>query len=212
VARAASCLDETSPEETTVNTAIVEAPRRRPRALGTLTAVLLSCAALASGCASTSPAPDGEDNAVLIDSGTTANIGWDLWAWEDDGALCMGMGDEAGPTTERNPAAAGSMSGSQCGFNDKKQGATYYTSAQNAGNGPPTVALVFGPLPSAAVEIQVTSKIKLKTAALPTGADLPTAHYWVWAGPYQTPASDGTLLAVPKPLDAQGKAVAFQSY
>ena len=184
---------------------------RRLRALGALTAVLL-CATLVSACSSTAPAPDGQDNAVLIDSGTTDGVAWDLWAWEDGSTLCMGMGDESGPTTSRHTAAPGAMSGSQCGFNAKEQGTTYYTSAQNAGNGPPTVALLFGPVPESAVSIQVTSKITLKTSAFPTGAGLPTARYWAWAGPYQPPASDGTLLAVPRPLDAQGKAVAFQSY
>ena len=206
----ASCLDDTSLEETTLNTATGIAPRW-PRALGALSAALL-CATLVSACSSTAPAPDGQDNAVLIDSGTTDGVGWDLWAWEDSGTLCMGMGDQSGPNTARNTAAPGAMSGSQCGFNDKKQGTTYYASAQNAGNGPSTVALLFGPVPSAAVSVQVTSKIKVKTAAFPSGAGLPTAGYWVWAGPYQPPASDGTLLAVPRPLDAKGKAVAFQAY
>jgi hypothetical protein len=193
-----------------VTTALATAPRKR-RAFGALLAVLL-CAALVSACSSTAPAPDGEDNAVLIDSGTTGGVGWDLWAWEDGSQLCMGMGDQAGPDTARNSAAPGAMSGSQCGFDAKAQGKTYYTSAQNAGNGPPTVALLFGPVPSAAVAIQVTSKITLKTTAFPTGAGLPSARYWVWAGPYQPPASDGTVLSVPKPLNAQGKAVAFQAY
>ena len=184
---------------------------RGSRALGATLAVLL-CAALVSACSSDAPAPDGQDDAVLIDSGTTGGVGWDLWAWEDDGQLCMGMGDQAGPDGAKITAAPGAMSGSQCGFNDKTQGTTYYTSAQNAGNGPPTVALQFGPVPAAAVSVRVTSKITMKTAAFPSGAGLPSARYWVWAGPYQLPASDGTLLAVPKPLDAQGGAVAFQAY
>ena len=203
---AASCLGETNLKEMTVNSA----PGRR-RSLVAMLAVLL-CATLISACSSDAPAPDGQDDAVLIDSGTTGGVGWDLWAWEDDGRLCMGMGDQSGPTTSRNTAAPGAMSGSQCGFNDKTQGTTYYASAQNAGNGPPTVALLFGPVPPAAVAVQVTSKITLTTTAFPTGAGLPSARYWVWAGPYQPPASDGTLLQVPKPLDAQGKAVAFQAY
>ena len=170
------------------------------------------CAALIAGCSANHPAPDGQDNAVLIDSGTTDGVGWDLWAWEQSGELCMGMGNMQGPTSSRNAAAPGAMSGSQCGFNAKKQGATYYASAANTGNGPPTVALLFGPVPSAAATIQVTSKITLHTEALPSGAGLPTARYWVWAAPYQPPASDGTLLVPPHPLDAKGKAVAFQAY
>lgn len=174
-------------------------------------AVLLAAVAL-TGCSSTAPAPDGENSAVLVDSGTTDNVDWNLWAWEDAGQLCMGMGNRSGPYTSRNDIAAGEMAGSQCGFNAKTQGKTYYLSASNGTNGPPTVALLFGPVPSAAVSVQVTSKITLKTQALPSGAGLPTANYWVWAGPYQPPASDGTLLSVPKPLDAHGKAVAFQSY
>jgi hypothetical protein len=193
-----------------VHTAQATAPRRL-RALGAiLTAVL--CATLISACSSTAAAPDGLDNAVLIDSGTTGNVGWDLWAWEDGGQLCMGMGDQSSPNSAQNSAAPGSMTGSQCGFNNKARGRTYYVSAQNAGNGPPTVALLFGPVPSAAVSVQVTSKITLKTTAFPTGASLPSARYWVWAAPYQPPASDGTMLSVPKPLNAQGKAVAFQAY
>jgi hypothetical protein len=186
------------------------AASRRLRALGAALAVPL-CAALLSACSNTSPAPDGQDNAVLIDSGSTGGIGWDLWAWEDNTQLCLGMGTQAGPYTARNPASADSMTGSQCGFSGKK-GTTYYASAQNTGNGPPTVALLFGPLPQAATAIQVTSKITLKTAALPTGAGLPSARYWVWAGPYQPPASDGTPLPIPKPLGAAGKAIAFQTY
>ena len=184
---------------------------RKIRALGALLGVLL-CAGVMSGCSGGAPSPDGEANAVLIDDGTVGGVGWDLWAWQDGGQLCMGMGDQSGPTSTRNPAAAGTMSGSQCGFNAKKQGTTYYVSAQNAGNGPPTLALLFGPVPSAAVSVQVSSKITVKTAAFPDGASLPSARYWVWAGPYQPPASDGTFLAMPKPLDAQGKAVAFQAY
>jgi hypothetical protein len=181
------------------------------KAAAAISALLLGAATL-TGCSSTAPAPDGQDNAVLVDSGTVDNVSWDLWAWEDNGRLCMGMGNQSGPTTARNTAAAGGMSGSQCGFNAKKQGATYYVSAANGGNGPPTVALLFGPVPSAAVSIQVTGKITLKTEVFPGGAGLPTANYWVWPGPYQPPASDGTLLPVPRPLDAHGRAVAFQAY
>lgn len=172
---------------------------------------ILGAAALA-GCSSTAPAPDGQDNAVLIDSGTVANVPWDLWAWEDNGQLCMGMGNKSGPTSTRNPSATGGMSGSQCGFNAKHQGATYYVSASNGTNGPPTVAVLFGPVPAAAVAIKVTSKVTLTTDALPSGAGLPDARYWAWAGPYQPPASDGTVLAPPQPVDAHGKPVAFQAY
>ena len=181
------------------------------KAAAAILAVLLGAASLA-GCSVEHPAPDGQDDAVLLDSGTTNGVGWALWAWEDDGQLCMGMGNQSGPTTSRNTAATGGMSGSQCGFDAKKQGATYYASAANGGNGPPTVALLFGPVPNAAVSVQVTSKITLKTEAFPTGAGLPDAHYWVWPGPYQPPASDGTLLSMPRPLDAKGEAVAFTAY
>lgn len=184
---------------------------RRLRALGAAAAAVL-CAALISACSSDGPAPDGKADAVLIDSGTTAGVGWNLWAWSEGGKLCLGMGDQAGPNTTGNPAPAGSMSGSQCGFDAKQQGSTYYVSAQNAGDGPPTAALLFGPVPPAAAEVQVATKLTLKTTALPSGAGLPDARYWVWAGPYQPPASDGTVLPVPKPLDAAGKAVAFQAY
>lgn len=181
------------------------------KAAAALTAAILGAAAL-TGCSSPAPAPDGQDNAVLVDSGSVGNVAWDLWAWEDNGQLCMGMGNKSGPVTTRNTTASGGMSGSQCGFNAKTQGRTYYVSASNGTNGPPTVALLFGPVPGAAVSVQVTSKITLKTDTFPSGAGLPTARYWVWAGPYQPPASDGTLLGVPRPLDAQGKAVAFQAY
>jgi hypothetical protein len=183
---------------------------RRLRALGAVLAVPL-CAALLSACSSTAPAPDGEDNAVLIDNGSTSGVGWDLWAWEDKGQLCLGMGSQAGPYTARNAPSDDSISGSQCGFSGKK-GTTYYASAQNGGDGPPTVALLFGPVPPAAASIQVTSKITLKTAAFPNGAGLPDARYWVWGAPYHPPASDGTLLPIPKPLGAGGKAVALQTY
>jgi hypothetical protein len=192
-----------------VHNAQATAPRGL-RALGaTLAAVL--CAGLMSACSSSAPA-DGVANAVLIESGTTGDVGWDLWAWEDGGQLCMGMGDQSAPNTAQNPGAPGSMTGSQCGFNAKARGKTYYASAQNAGNGPPTVALLFGPVPSAVVSVQVTSKITVKAAAFPTGASLPSARYWVWAAPYQPPASDGTVLSIPKLLNAQGKAMAFQAY
>jgi hypothetical protein len=197
-------------QEISVNSAPATAPRGRA-ALGALLALLVTCAALVSGCSGSSSG-GGPNDGVLIDSGTTGGVGWDLWAWEDDGQLCMGPGTESGPYTATNAAAPGEMSGSQCGFNDKAKGATYYASAQNAGNGPPTVALLFGLVPPAAVSIQVTSKVTLKTAAFPSGAGLPSARYWAWAAPYQVPASDGTVLAVPKPLNAQGKAVAFQPY
>jgi hypothetical protein len=181
------------------------------KAAAALTAAILGAAVL-TGCSSTAPAPDGQDDSVLIESGTTDGVGWNLWAWEDGSRLCMGMGNRSGPYTSRNGVAAGEMFGRQCGFNAKTQGTTYYVSATNGTNGQPTVALLFGPVPSAAVSVQVTSKITLKTAAFPSGAGLPNARYWFWAGPYQPPASDGTLLAVPKPLDAHGKTVAFQAY
>jgi len=181
------------------------------RAVAALAALILGSAALA-GCSSTAPAPDGQDDAVLVDSGTVSGVSWDLWAWEDAGQLCMGMGNKSGPATVRNPATTGGMSGSQCGFNAKKQGTTYYASALNGSNGPPTIALLFGPVPSAAVSVKVTSKITLKTDAFPGGAGLPSARYWVWAGPYQPTAAEGTVLGVPQPLDAAGKAVAFQAY
>jgi hypothetical protein len=193
-----------------VDTAAAAAPRSRG-ALGAMLAVLVTCAALVSGCSS-SASGGGPNDSVLLESGTTGGVAWDLWAWEDNGQLCMGPGTESGPYTAADAAAPGAMSGSQCGFNDKAKGATYYASAQNTGNGPPTVALLFGPVPAAAVAIQVTSKTTLKTAAFPSGAGLPSARYWAWAAPYQVPASDGTVLAVPKPLDAQGRAVAFQAY
>ncbi|HET9172465.1 MAG TPA: hypothetical protein VFN97_23770 [Actinospica sp.] len=176
-----------------------------------LTALILGAVALA-GCSSTAPAPDGEENAVLIESGNTGNVYWNLWAWEDGGRLCMGMGNRSSPYTARNGATAGAVYGSQCGFNAKTEGRTYYVSATNGTNGPPTVAVLFGPVPSAAVSVQVTSKITLKTTAFPSGAGLPSADYWFWAGPYQPPASDGTLLAVPRPVDAHGEQVAFQAY
>jgi len=181
------------------------------KAAAAITAVLLGAASL-TGCSADHPAPDGQDDAVLLDSGTTNGVGWDLWAWEDGGELCMGMGNKSGPTSTRNTTATGGMSGSQCGFNAKQQGRTYYVSASDGTNGPPTVALLFGPVPAAAVSVQVTSKITLKTEAFPSGADLPNARYWVWAGPYQPTASEGTVLPVPRPLDAQGKAVSFRAY
>jgi hypothetical protein len=181
------------------------------KAAAAISAALLAATALA-GCSSTAPAPDGQDNAVLVDSGAVGNVSWNLWAWEDGSTLCMGMGNRSGPYTSRNSVSAGQMYGSQCGFNAKTPGATYYLSASNGTDGPPTVALLFGPVPAAAVSVQVTSRITLKTEAFPSGAGLPAANYWYWAGPYQPPASDGTLLAVPQPLDKQGKAVAFQAY
>ena len=193
-----------------MNSAPATAPRKA-RALGAALAVLL-CATLVSACSGPASAPDGVGDAVLIESGTTAGVAWDLWAWEDGGQVCMGMGDQSGAYTAQNAVSPGQLSGSQCGFNAKTQGRTYYVSAQNAGNGPPTVALLFGPVPAAAAAVQVTSKITVKTAAFPSGAGLPSVRYWVWGGPYQVPASDGTPLAVPKPLNAQGKAVAFQAY
>jgi hypothetical protein len=181
------------------------------KAAAALTAGILGAAVL-TGCSATAPAPDGQDNAVLVDSGTTENVAWNLWAWEDGSRLCMGMGNRSGPYTSRNTISPGQMSGSQCGFNAKTQGTTYYVSASNGTDGQPTVALIFGPVPAAAVSVQVTSKITIKTEAFPSGASLPNANYWYWAGPYQPPASDGTLLAIPKPLDAHGKAVAFQAF
>jgi hypothetical protein len=191
--------------ETTVNRAKAS---HRLTALGVALAVPL-CAVLFSGCSSSAAA--GPDDTVLIDSGTIGGVGWDLWAWEDKGELCMGLGTQAAPYTAQNPASGGSMSGSQCGFSGKGD-SMYYASGQNAGNGPPTLAVLFGPVPTAAAEVRVTSKITVKTTAFPSGAGLPSARYWVWPGPYQLPASDGTALAEPKPLDAAGKPVALQAY
>jgi hypothetical protein len=210
IAGTAADARASSTPKSTAKTAPATAPRGR-RTLGAMLAGLTACAALVSGCSSSAPA-GGPNDGVLIDSGTTGGVAWDLWAWEDNGQLCMGPGTESGPYTSTDAAAPGAMSGSQCGFSDKTKGATYYASAQNTGNGPPTVALLFGPVPAAAVAVRVTGKITLKTAAFPSGAGLPSARYWVWAAPYQVPASDGTVLSPPEPLDAQGKAVAFQAY
>ncbi|MBR7832724.1 hypothetical protein KDL01_05600 [Actinospica durhamensis] len=170
------------------------------------TAVLGS--SLISGCGA------GQTTPVLLRSGTTLGLAWYLWAWEQKGSLCMSTGTAAGPDGGDITPPPNAVEGGQCEYTDKYPAATYYMSAEGGTDGKDdfTVSLVFGPLPSDATHIKVATHLTLTTQPFPSGKGLPTGRYWVWVDTYVPPASVGTVLDVPQPLDNQGKPVAFQIF
>jgi hypothetical protein len=179
----------------------------RPMALAAV-GIVLGTGAAVSGCGSSGTSP------VLLASGTTQGVDWYLWAWEQGGSLCMSTGTAAGPDGGSITPSPDAMTGGQCEYDQKYPDSSYFMSADggNSPSGDSTAALVFGPLPSDAVRIKVASRLTLTTQPFPAGKALPAGRFWVWAGPYQPPASDGTVLDTPQPLNAQGKPVAFQDF
>lgn len=169
----------------------------------------LLCAAFAAGCdTSSDTAP------VMLASGTTEGVVWYLWGWESAGSLCMATGTAAGPVGGSITLAPQAMGGGQCGFDNKQPDSSYFGGAE-AGGSPteqPTAALTFGPLPTRAARIKVAADLILTTRPLPSGKGLPAGRFWVWAGPFDPPASEGAVLDTPQPLDDENHPVAFQNF
>ena len=170
----------------------------------------LMCFCLGTGCTgfSRSSAP------VMLASGTTEGVAWHVWAWEQDGTLCMATGTAAGPDGGSITPSARAISGGSCEFDRKYPDSAYYSGAQGGGSGGGqfTASLAFGPLPNQATQIRVASRLILKSEPFPSGKGLPAGRFWVWAGPFEPPASEGTVLDTPQPLDSSGKPVAFQAF
>ncbi|MBR7832723.1 hypothetical protein KDL01_05595 [Actinospica durhamensis] len=179
----------------------------RLRAVAMAAAAVLG-SGLISGCG------DGETTPVLLRSGTTLGVAWYLWAWEQKGSLCMWTGTPAGPDGGDITPPPNAVTGGQCDYTDTYPAATYYMGAEGGTDGKDdfTVSLVFGPLPSDATHIKVATQLTLTTQPFPSGKGLPTGRYWVWVDSYVPPASVGSVLDVPQPLDDQGKPVAFQIF
>lgn len=173
-----------------------------------LAATVMLGSGLLSGCG------DDQTTPVLLRSGTTQGVAWYLWAWELNGSLCISTGTPVGPDGGEITPPDHAVTGGQCEFTDKYEGAAYYMSAEGGQDaaGDPTVSLSFGPLPSNATQIKVADKLTLPTEPLPSGKGLPSGRYWVWADKYTPPASEGAVLDIPQPLDVQGKPVAFQDF
>jgi hypothetical protein len=165
-------------------------------------AVLLNCA----GCTSAGPAVKSSRH-VLLTSGTYNDVWWGVWAWTEDGSLCMAMAGHEGPGAASPPAR--DASGGQCGFANYPHEPSYYDS----GPGPAGSLFNLGPLPASATQIRVASNEILPTQAFPSGHGLPAARYWVEISPASgLPAADGTVLKTPQPLNAAGQPVAFRAF
>lgn len=183
------------------------------RSLATAVGALV-CASLAAGCGNAAGGTAASTTPVLLESGTTEGVAWHLWAWEQSGKLCMSTGTAGGPDGGTITPAPRAMTGGGCEFDRTTPDSSYYVGAQGGGTGTSqyTASLTFGPLPAQATRIKVASNLTLPTQTLPGGEGLPAGRFWVWAGPFQPPASVGTVLTTPEPLDATGKPVAFQPF
>ncbi|MEV7390907.1 hypothetical protein [Streptomyces sp. NPDC091215] len=169
----------------------------RPRAVAVVVAAVALSAAGCSGLFQLTPTPR-----VLLTSGVYQGEPWSVYAWQQDGQLCMevdGPGD---------PEASGVPSASACGFDQKDPSSGYYDS----GPGPGDSDVNFGPLPARATRIRVATKETLPTRPFPAGKQLPVGRYWVQIVPKRWPLpADGRAIS-PKPLDASGRAVAYQDF
>lgn len=107
-----------------------------------------------------------------------------------------------------HPDIASVLGGGGCGF-DKSPSGGYFSGAPAARAS--TVA--FGPLPTTATRIRVSTREVLTTSPLPTGVGLPTGRFWFQVLPagWPTPA-DGAALDTPEPLSATGEPVAFTDF
>jgi hypothetical protein len=181
---------------------------RSSRAIAAMLCAVL-CTGLAAGCSS-----DNNTAPVMVASGTTAGVGWYLWAWDQSGTLCMSTGTPVGPDGGNITPAPRAMSGGGCGFDRKTPDGGYYVGAQGGGSGTGqfTASLSFGPLPDQATQIKVASDLVLATRLFPLGKGLAPGRFWVWAGAVRPPAAIGTVLDTPQPLNAEGQAVAFQDF
>jgi hypothetical protein len=180
--------------------------RRRAAALTAAFGAAAASAVLIGGCSS--PA-DVLTQKVLLTSGTYDDVWWGLWAWTDKGELCMAMAGTGGPDAANAPAS--DPSGGQCGFKQGQPEPGYIDS----GIGPAGSYYSTGPLPLAATQVRVATRLILPASAFPSGVGLPSGHYWVEIGPGKSEppmASEGTYLKTPQPLNASGKPIPFEAF
>lgn len=182
--------------------------RRTYRYVLALTAAATTAIAL-PGCTSTHAGAEHTPY-VRLTSGTYGGVPWELFAWEQHSRLCMEvLPGGAGPD---HPAATSSWragGGGGCAFDARDPGTSYYASAP----GPGRSTFSYGPLPSGAARIRTATDETLITRALPAGKGLPAGRYWIHLMPAGWPGkAEGIALAAPQPLDATGRAVAFQAF
>lgn len=163
-------------------------------------AALVAASALLAGCSNAS------SRYVLLTSGTYKGAGWQLFAWQQQGHLCMEV-DQAGFDPDHQPPVSAAPSAGACQFDNSPSGGYYMM-----GPGPEGSMVSFGPLPSDAVQIRVAPDETLTTTPLPPGKGLPAGRYWInvtdTGGPATTSGGFPTLV----PLDAQGQPVPFQDF
>lgn len=177
-------------------------------ALAVAGTLLAGCASAHSPASASSPTSSGHSPYVLLTSGSYKGIDWRLFAWQQQGHLCMEL-DPAGTDPDHRPAASSAGGAGACQFDHSDPSSGYYAS----GPGPAGSAVSFGPLPDDATQIRVATHETLATASLPTGKGLPTGRYWINIMPAGWPTqTEGSALPTPQPLDANGGKVAFQSF
>lgn len=169
-------------------------------------AALVATSALLAGCTVGDSTNWNHSRYVLLTSGTYKGAGWQLFAWQQQGDLCMEV-DPAGFDPDHYPSASEGLSAGACKFDDSPT-AGYYTT----GPGPEGSMVSFGPLPTSAVQIRVAPDETLATMPMPHGQGLPAGRYWInvtdTGGPATTEGGFPTLV----PLDAQGQPVPFQDF
>ena len=145
---------------------------------------------------------------VTLTAGTYHGVGWKLQASVSNGKLCMQL---TGPAGQDDPANNAAGYPGQCQF-DRSCALCSYT---GAGLGPASSYIAYGPLPVNATQVRVATRKVLPSSPFPSGHGLPSGRYWVDIHPTDWPTSspsDGTPLATPQPLDAQGHTVKFKNF
>ena len=145
---------------------------------------------------------------VTLTAGTYSGVGWELQASMSSGKLCMQL---TGPTGHNDAANKTAGYPGQCRF-DRSCELCSYT---GGGLGPANSSVAFGPLPVNATQIRVATHKVLPSSPFPGGHGLPNGRYWIDIHAANWPASspaDGTPLATPQPLDAQGHTVKFKNF
>jgi hypothetical protein len=145
---------------------------------------------------------------VELTSGTYQGAGWQLYAWQQEGHLCMEF-DPSGSNPDHKPTAGQSAGAAACEFDRRNPSSGYYAS----GPGVAGSNVSFGPLPTSVVQIRVATHEVLPSAPLPGGQGLPAGRYWIHIMPPGWPTSaDGTALDTPQPMDANSGSVPFQNF
>ncbi len=145
---------------------------------------------------------------VTLTAGTYNGVQWELQASMSNGKLCMQL---TGPAGQNDPVNSTAGYPGQCQFDRTCQ----LCSFTGGGIGPADSSVAYGPLPVDATQIRVATHEVLPTFPLPKGHGLPSGRYWVDIRPTNWPTAspgDGTRLATPQPLDAQGHLVKFANF